>query len=432
MGIDMALNENFIELLEKLYGNDDLILKEQLSRYNCLFEIFVDHFPDTDLFLFSTPGRTEIGGNHTDHNLGRVIAASINLDSIAVISKSEENKIILYSDSYAEPFEIEINNLNKIKVEEGTTHSLIRGIASRFVELGYNIGGFSGVITSDVLPGSGLSSSASVEVLLASIFNTLFNDGMICNEELAKIGQWAENNYFGKPCGLMDQLACAVGGIISVDFINSEKPEIEKIDFDFGTQGYRLLIVDTCGNHEDLTEDYASIPKEMKSVAKFYGKSVCRELSNDLLFSKISEARKAVGDRALLRAYHFLQENDRVKEQVNSLKEKDFSKFLHLVNESGNSSFKWLQNIYSMKNVKEQGMTLALALTESFIRKIGNGACRVHGGGFAGTIQVFLDENFVSKYKNIIDSVFGEGKVQVLNIRSKGTICLNNYPIPDC
>lgn len=427
----MQLVDDLRNILEKLYGLDENTLLYQLKRYNGLLDSFNSKFDENDIYLFSTPGRTELGGNHTDHNLGKVITASISLDSIGVVSKNNENHIKLYSEGYGKPFIVDLNNLDRVKEEKGTTNSLIRGIVSRFVQLGYKIGGFNGVITSNVLPGSGLSSSASVEVLFGNILSSLYNDGKVSNVELAKIGQWSENNYFGKPCGLMDQLGCALGGIIAIDFENPDEPKIEQLNYDFNSKGYKVIIIDTGGNHVDLTDDYASVPIEMKSVAKFFNKSVCRELTYDLLLSQISEARKVVGDRAILRAYHFLQENERVEKQVNSIKENDSSKFLHYINESGNSSLKWLQNIYSTKNVIEQGMTLALALTENFINKIGDGASRVHGGGFAGTIQVFINENFISEYKNIMESVFGEGKVQVLNIRSKGAICLNNYSNSD-
>jgi len=421
----MKLFENFKEIIQKLYGPDEYALTLQLKRYNRLFDMYCNHFKDMSVYLFSTPGRTEIGGNHTDHNLGRVLAASINLDTIAVVSKNNTNKVNIFSQGYDQPFKININELKKVDSEKGTTSSLIRGIASRFKELGYKISGFNAVVTSDVLPGSGLSSSASIEVLIGTIFNTLYNDGRISKEELAKIGQWAENNYFGKPCGLMDQLACAVGGIISIDFKNPENPLVEKVNFNFNGQGYRLLIVDTGGNHEDLTEDYASIPKEMTAVAKIFGKDHCREIDFNTFYNELSEIRKKVGDRAALRAYHFLNENKRVVDQVNALKENEFEKFLAHVVDSGNSSFKWLQNIFTIKNVEEQGVAISLALTEKFINEKGEGACRIHGGGFAGTILVFLPERYVEEYKNYLDSVIGTGRVVVLNIRKEGTLCLN-------
>ncbi|MCB0730599.1 MAG: galactokinase, partial [Ignavibacteriae bacterium] len=330
-------------------------------------------------------------------------------------------------EGYDKPFKVNINELFKINTEEGTTSSLIKGIAYKIKELGFKLGGFNAFMTSNVLPGSGLSSSASVEVLIGSVFNVLFNENKIDNKEIAKIGQWAENNYFGKPCGLMDQMACALGGIISIDFEDPQNPNIEKVDYNFDKQNYKLLIVDTGGSHADLTNDYASIPNEMKLIAKFFHKNVCREINYSEFLNEIKEIRKTTGDRAILRAFHFLKENERVHNQFNALQKKDFNQFLKLVNDSGNSSFKWLQNIYSTQNVKEQSVSLALALTEEFISTKGEGACRVHGGGFAGTIQVFLHNDYVSEYKNFIETIFGKGKAQILKIRSQGSICLNNY-----
>lgn len=423
----MELIQNFKEILEDIYGKDLNEHVVQLKRYNNLFELFNKHFDEKDVYIFSTPGRTEISGNHTDHNLGKVLAASINLDSILIASKNNSSEIILYSEGYDKPFKVNINELFKINTEEGTTSSLIKGIAYKIKELGFKLGGFNAFMTSNVLPGSGLSSSASVEVLIGSVFNVLFNENKIDNKEIAKIGQWAENNYFGKPCGLMDQMACALGGIISIDFEDPQNPNIEKVDYNFDKQNYKLLIVDTGGSHADLTNDYASIPNEMKLIAKFFHKNVCREINYSEFLNEIKEIRKTTGDRAILRAFHFLKENERVHNQFNALQKKDFNQFLKLVNDSGNSSFKWLQNIYSTQNVKEQSVSLALALTEEFISTKGEGACRVHGGGFAGTIQVFLHNDYVSEYKNFIETIFGKGKAQILKIRSKGSICLNNY-----
>lgn len=295
-------------------------------------------------------------------------------------------------------------------------------MAARFKELGYNIGGFNSYISSDVLGGSGLSSSASIEVLLGTIINYLFNDGQIDVKLLAKIGQYAENVYFGKPSGLMDQMACAVGGFVTIDFKDSENPIVRKVDFDFESQDYSLLVVDTGGNHADLTEDYASIPTEMKAIAKALGGQVCRDITMDEVIENMPRLRKEVNDRAVLRAMHFLNEDHRVTQQVKALEEGNFKEFLCLINDSGNSSWKWLQNCFTTHNPLEQGITLALALTEDFIHKNGEGACRVHGGGFAGTIQVFLPKEKVEAYVNEIEPIFGEGSVSVLNIRPYGAI----------
>ena len=408
--------------LRALYGSDTSQLEIQYKRYKSLVQKHLLRFGDSEFQLISTPGRTELSGNHTDHNNGRVLAASINRDSIAAVSKNDTGRIILVSEGYDESFDVDLNHLQIVENEKGTTAALIRGIAYRFFELGYKIDGFNAHITSDVLPGSGLSSSASIEVLIGGIFNILFNNGDIPAETIAKIGQFSENIYFGKPCGLMDQMACAVGGIISIDFKDPANPLVNKIDFDFESQQYSLLVVDTGGSHADLTADYSAVPAEMKSLAKIFGVDVLRQVSMDAYLRKINDLRKQVGDRAVLRGLHFLQENERVATQVAALESGNFQEFLELVEDSGNSSFKWLQNIYSPNNVKEQGVTIGLALTEKYIADIGAGACRVHGGGFAGTILVFLPHDRIRKFKELIVPVFGEYSIQELRIRSSGTV----------
>lgn len=406
--------------LSKIYGNDPDLLQSQLERYEKLVSIFQTKFPETEGFFFSTPGRTEIGGNHTDHNHGRVLAASVNLDSIAVAAAVAADEIVIDSVGYA-PFRVELADLEIHPDEKGTTTALIRGIAARFQQLGFRLGGFHAAVASDVLPGSGLSSSASIEVLIGSMLNFLYNAGKIAPETLALIGQYAENHYFGKPCGLMDQMACAVGGIITIDFNNPAQAIVRRVDFDFAAENYRLLVVDTGGNHADLTDDYAAVPHEMRLVAAEFGKTVCRELSLNELLPRLKSLREKVGDRALLRALHFLGENERVDSQVQALEQGDFSRFLALVRDSGNSSFKWLQNVYTVKNVREQGVTLALALSEEFLARHA-GACRVHGGGFAGTIQVFLPTEAVPAYVERMEPVFGAGSVRVLSVRPLGTV----------
>ena len=413
---------DFDNSLEELYGSEPAILEKQKKRYRILKQKHLKRFGQQKLHLFSSPGRTELGGNHTDHNHGKVLAASVNLDSIAVATKNDQAGIILYSEGYEKPFEVNLNNLQIVEAEKGTTQALIRGIAARFTELGYKIGGFNASVTSDILPGSGLSSSASVEVLIGSIFNSLYNGDKIPPETIARIGQYAENKYFGKPCGLMDQIACAVGGVISIDFKDAQNPAVKKIDFDFGQFDYSLLIINTGGSHADLTSEYASIPSEMKTVAKIFGAKTLRAVFFTDFIRKIPDLRQRVGDRAILRALHFFQENKRVEQQVETLQSGNIGKFLNLVRESGNSSFKWLQNIYSTKNVTEQGVTLALALSEKYIDEIGAGACRVHGGGFAGTIQVFLPKNAIENFKERIIPVFGKNSIQELSIRAIGTV----------
>ena len=346
------------------------------------------------------------------------------MDTNAVASENNDSIIIIYSEGFNEPFEVSLDVLDPVKEEEGSTSALIRGIASRFKELGFTIGGFNAYITSNVLVGSGLSSSASIEVLIGTILNSIYNRNSVSPEMIAIIGQYAENNFFGKPCGLMDQIACSVGGVIAIDFKDPQNPKITKIDFDLSKEGYDLIIVNTGDDHADLTEDYAAIPSEMNSVAKLLGGNVCRDISKDELYKNINDIRKTLGDRAVLRAMHFLDEQVRVEKQIVALKENKFNEFLELVKQSGNSSFKLLQNIFSVNNPSIQGLSLALAITESFLQEkaiYGDNATRVHGGGFAGTIQVFLKKEFSDEYKNLLESVFGDGSVKVLTIRSYGS-----------
>ncbi|OGU66548.1 MAG: galactokinase [Stygiobacter sp. RIFOXYC12_FULL_38_8] len=409
-------------ILAKLYGKNEV--EFQKKRYEKLVSLFNKNFMSSPELFFSSPGRTEIGGNHTDHNHGRVIAASINLDAICAVSKTDDMKVSLSSDAFKEQFVVDLNDLSVVQSEIGTTSSLIRGIAKGFDDRGLSFGGFNAYITSNVLVGSGLSSSASVEVLIGKILSYLFNQNKVDAETIAIIGQFAENNFFGKPCGLMDQMACATGGIITIDFENPAKPQHEKLKVDFGKSGYGLLIIDTGGSHADLTDDYASVPAEMKSVAKFLGKNVCREVSKEDLLKNVVKIRKKVGDRAFLRAYHFVFENERVVNQVSALKKNNFAEFLKLVNESGNSSFKWLQNIYSTKNVHEQSVSIALALVEKLVQKYG-GASRIHGGGFAGTIQVFVPKNKIENFADSIAPYFAKDAIKKLSIRNYGVICLD-------
>ena len=417
----LLTKSNFKSTAIELYGENETTLDQQFKRYQAAIQRFKEFFPASGIHLFSTPGRTEIGGNHTDHNAGMVLAAAVNLDSIAAVQPISETIVTVRSKGYDQPFVVNLDDLRPCESEVGTTTALIRGIASRFHESGYRIGGFNAYIDSYVMVGSGLSSSASIEILIGQIFGTLYNAGHIPKEELAKIGQYAENMYFGKPCGLMDQITCAIGGIVSIDFRSADSPKIQKVEFDFSTQKYSLLVIDTGGNHANLTDDYASIPAEMKAVAKELGGNVCRDLSIQQLLPKIKTLRSKIGDRAILRAIHFLSDSQRVGEQVTALENGDFNSFLGLVSESGNSSFKWLQNCYTTKSIKSQGIPLALALTENYFQNNIKGACRVHGGGFAGTIQVFIPTDEVPEYLILMESVFGENSVNVLSIRQTGT-----------
>lgn len=415
-------------LLEKLYGQAPGMVEKQIDRYIHAVESYYRLFPleeSKGFCMFSTPGRTEIGGNHTDHNGGRVLAAGVSLDAVAVAVPAQDDTITVYSEGYPQPFVVNLGSLGPRKEEEGTTTALIRGIARRAGELGYKVGGFNAYITSDVASGSGLSSSACIEVLLGSIINHLFNDGKMDEILLAKIGQYAENAYFNKPCGLMDQIACAVGGFVAIDFKDFDNPIVRKISFDFAAQGYSLLVINTGGSHADLTEDYASVPGEMKAVAAALGKKVCRELTVAEVIKNIPRIRKQVGDRAILRAMHFLAEDQRVVRQVEALERRDFAQFLRLVNESGDSSWRWLQNCYTSKAPHEQGITLALSLTEHFLKDSGKGAYRVHGGGFAGTVLVFMPNELLDEYVGLMEGIFGKGSLTVLSIRPCGTLCID-------
>lgn len=408
------------EKLLKLYHKNELKLQKQ--RYLKLYNNFKKSFNKNPEYLFSSPGRTEIAGNHTDHNNGKVIAATINLDTIAAVSKRDDSIVRIISENYEDTIEVNLNDLTKHKDEIHKSSSLIRGIAKALKDLNYKIQGFDAYISSEVKIGSGLSSSASFEILISKIFSALFNNNKIPSVKLALISKYAENEYFKKPCGLMDQLTCAMGGIVKIDFKNSEKPLVNKINFNLEDFGYSLLIIDTGNSHSNLVEDYSSITEEMKSIAKYYESNVLREIDNKFL-NDINKIRKLFGDRAFLRAFHFYNENKRVEKLFNTIIKKDFINFLKLVNESGNSSFKYLQNVYSTKNLREQNVSVALALTEYFFLENNiDAACRVHGGGFAGTIQVFIPQKFVDKYKLHIEKNLGDNSVKILHFRNYGAV----------
>ncbi len=407
---------------EDLYGDDAVFLESQINRFHELIDLFAERIGRRTIRFFSTPGRTELGGNHTDHNHGKVLAASIDLDSIAVAAANESAVVTLYSLGYQTPFTISLEHLDPVQSERGTTTALLRGVAYYLQKKGYSVEGFDACMSSQVPVGSGLSSSASVEILFATIFNALCNDGRIPPLELARAGQFAENEYFGKPCGLMDQIACAVGGIVAIDFEKPEAPGIETIDYDFHASGYHVVVIDTGGHHTHLTDQYATIHSEMRQVARYFGRDVVRGLEQEDLLCQISALRKSVGDRAILRALHFIQDNNRVGDQVDALRSGQIDRFLQLVQQSGESSFRWVQNIYDPAQPTEQGVSLALALSESILETEPKGACRVHGGGFAGTILAFVPVDRMDAYTQLMTSVFGRQAVRVLNIRSVGTL----------
>lgn len=369
--------------------------------------------------VFSTSGRTELGGNHTDHNLGKVLAGSINLDTIAAVHTVPGGTVSFISEGYP-AINVDITDLEVHENLFGTTEALIRGVAAAMNKRGGKTGGFCANVSSSVFKGSGLSSSAAVEVLVGTIFNSLFNGDRFSTTELAIMGQEAENIHFGKPSGLMDQVACANGGIVGIDFKDPSKPAITPIEIDFADFGYNLVITTTGGNHADLTADYASIPNEMRAVAGFFGKKALREVDPQQFLSRIAELRKAVGnDRAILRASHYFQENYRVDCMIGALRDKDFGRYLSLVRSSGDSSFRYLQNIYSPKAAEEQGISLALAMTEVFLKY--DGAFRVQGGGFAGTIEAYIPMERTRDYFRHMESLFGKGCCTVLAIRNLPT-----------
>lgn len=404
------------EMLKDLYEDASLV-DYQKDRYANALDKFVELYGDENVSIYSAAGRSEISGNHTDHQHGCVLAGSINLDAIGVVAR-QDDVINVVSDSFnIKP--IYLNDLDKKDEEEGTSEGLIRGVVSKLKELGYNIGGFKAFITSDVLVGAGLSSSAAFETIIGTIIDGLYNDMSIDMVTIAKVGQYAENVYFGKPCGLMDQCACAVGGLISIDFKDTEHPFVNHVDVDFSKYDHSLCIVDTKGSHADLTDAYGAIPTEMKDVAHYFGKEFLREVDEKEFFDHLADVRAAVkNDREILRAIHFFKENARVPQIVEALNNDNFDLFKKLIKESGNSSYKFLQNVYADFDYKHQAVSAGLALSEIVLGD--HGVSRVHGGGFAGTIQAFVENDFVPEYKKEIEKLFGEGSCHVLKVRKLG------------
>lgn len=367
--------------------------------------------------FFSTPGRTELGGNHTDHNLGVVLAASINLDIISAVSLRDDLVINFNSEGF-KPFKIALNNLNPVKSERGKTTALVRGIASSIVRRGGVIGGFNVNMSSDVPPGSGLSSSAALEVMIATIFNSLFNEDRFSTTELAVMGQEAENRFFNKPCGLMDQIACANGGAVGINFY--PEPAISHVDADFSRWGLNLVIINTASSHADLTDEYSAIPAEMKAVARFFGKRTLGEVNENEFFDNLKEVRNKVkNDRSVLRALHFFNETKRAVAMFEALKKDDKEGYLALMRESGDSSYRFLQNVYASSDPKNQGVSYALALAERLLGK--DGAVRVHGGGFAGTIQALVSSDKCAHFICCMEKQIKEGCCTVIEIRKDPT-----------
>lgn len=405
-------------VLAKNYKKEDIAFQKE--RYIKIISRFEELFgSEREIEIYSAPGRTEVGGNHTDHNHGCVLAASVNLDAVAVVSKNSENIVRVKSEGYKIDA-VDLNELGVMPNERGKSEALIRGVCACFKNRGYSIGGFDAATVSDVLSGSGLSSSAAFEVLIGTILNHLYNDGKISAVEIAQIAQFAENEYFGKPCGLMDQMACSVGGFVMIDFNDPSAPVIEKLDFDFASSNHALCIVDTGGDHSDLTDEYAAVRGEMEAVAAKFGKSVLRDVDRAEFEKNISVIREVAGDRAVLRAMHFYNENGRVAKQAAALKGGDFEAFKALIIESGFSSYMYNQNVYTCKAPANQPVSVALAICQDVLS--GKGAWRVHGGGFAGTIQAFVPMECLDEFKTRICAVFGEKSCYVLNIRPEGGI----------
>lgn len=410
----------FADRVATLYGAGEDVRALQKARYGKLVERFEKRFgaQKGGLCFFSAPGRTEIGGNHTDHNNGRVLAAAVNLDTIACVSRTDDNVIVVDSEGFA-PITVELDNLDIREKDFGTTLALIRGTAGIMKEMGYKIGGFRATISSSVLRGSGLSSSAAFEVLIAAILDGLYNGFVVDAKTRAVIAQKVENVYFGKPCGLMDQMASSVGGMVTIDF-KEQDAKVEAIACDFAAKGYALCVVNTGGDHGDLTDDYAAIRKEMEAVAAHFGKHVLREVELETVESHVGELRRACGDRAVLRALHYYDENARVLEQAAAIRGGDLPAFFDAVKRSGDSSWKLLQNVYARST--EEQMAMGIELSRRFLH--GDGAQRVHGGGFAGTIQAYVPLERLDDYKKLMEDAFGPGSCTALMVRPEGAVMM--------
>ncbi|MBC8190913.1 MAG: galactokinase [Candidatus Marinimicrobia bacterium] len=409
-------NQDHSELFKDLYGKlspDSQALKR--------LEDLCQHSETNSTHFFSAPGRTELGGNHTDHNLGKVLCAAVQNDTLAAVSKRVDGKVVINSEGFGKQFVVDIRELKPNPGEMGETTALIRGVLAGISERGGNIGGFDAQITSNVGVGSGLSSSAAFEVLIGTIINNLYNNDLISAPEIARIGQYAENKYFGKPCGLMDQTASAVGGVLEIDFKDPESIDIKPVHYDFSTEDYTLVVVNTGSTHTDLTYAYASIPEEMRLVAGVLGVEQLRAVDEEVFLDRILSIREKLGDRAVLRALHFYRENERVNQMAAALEEDDFEVFLGLVSASGESSRSILQNaIPPHSDGTEQGLAFALGISQLFFEQKGRGVARVHGGGFAGTIQAYIHTDDFDAYHDKMSNIFGINSVQILHIRNNG------------
>ena len=420
MSVRESLEQGSLDQRIKEIYVDEQRVPYNRERYIRAIDRFTELFPsEKEIEIYSAPGRSEVCGNHTDHQNGMVLATSINLDAIAIVAKAEEPVIRLVSGDFPME-EVDVADLSMKEEEQSTTTALIRGVAAGMKERGHKVGGFTAYIISDVLMGAGMSSSAAFESLIGTILSGLYNDMKVSSIEIAQIGQYAENIYFGKPCGVMDQMACSVGGMIFIDFKEKEHPEVRQVHTDFEKAGLSLCIVDTKGSHADLTPDYAAVPAEMNQVAQALGREHLREVPRETFFKELPKLWKETSGRAVLRAIHFYEEEERVLRGVKSLEESDYPGFLSVIKASGDSSAKYLQNIYSPKDVDSQNVTVALAVSESILGE--NGVCRVHGGGFAGTIQAFVKNEAVVAYKEQIEAIYGDDSCHVLKVRLQGGI----------
>ena len=413
-------SSDFEKLVQDIYcSNQKEIIADQRQRYLNTLDEAVKLYGDGDYHIISSPGRVEIGGNHTDHQRGNVVAASINIDNICFVKKSDD-MVVTFADKVFGVNEIDINDLSIHDEEKGNTKAILRGTASRYKELGYGIGGFKAFQDMRVLVGSGLSSSACFEILITEIYNYFYNEDTISAVDRAIISQWVENNYFGKPCGLMDQMAISVGSFVSIDFYDEKKPKIEKHSFSFADYDYQLLVINTRADHADLTDEYAAIPAEMKEVAKYYGVDVLSQVDKNEFFKDINKLRETIkNDRAILRAYHYFNENNRVKELKQALKDNDIAHILAVMSKSGNSSYKYLQNVYAASDTKNQAVAIALAMSKKYVGD--DGICRVQGGGFAGTIQVVIERYMVNEFIDKMGEIFGRDAIMPVEIRNSGT-----------
>ncbi len=414
------LNEGGLSKYSALYSDLEHTKERMIEAINAFSRNYGE---DRDIEIFSVPGRSEIIGNHTDHNHGKVMAGAINRDILAIVSKNDENIIRFCSEGYSKD-QIKISDVSsQEKFRRFTSRALVAGMADAFIKAGHAVGGYDAYSCTEVLKGSGLSSSAAFEVMVGNILNHLYNGGRVDNKEIAKYAQYSENVYFGKPCGLMDQMACAVGGFVYIDFEDNANPVVESVDFSLADAGYSLCIVNTGGSHAGLNEDYASVPGEMKAVAAYFGRPYLRGLTEEEILNAAPNMRRRVGDRAILRAIHFIRENERVEGARDALKRGDLERFYEIILASGRSSYQYLQNVFTTHNHIEQGISLALCITDGALAGRG-GAFRVHGGGFAGTIQAFVKNEYLDEYVKVIDAVFGEGAAMALNIRPLGAVKL--------